>query len=252
MRAAGNSPAGDGGLAPGLAWALPVAFGVAAGALFLTVPEIDLLAARALYSPEAGFVGQRLGWVEVLRQGFVVLYFGTIALCLAGLAATWRRKTRWLQTGSRRWLFLAACLAAGPGLVANLVFKDQWGRARPKQIVEFGGTKAFTPPLLPADQCRRNCSFVSGEASSTYVTFYAAAALLPQWSAALVIAGTVGGLLTGLIRMSQGAHFLSDVIFAGVFMALTVLLLRGLMLREPHGSELAAPTVSGRAPDPLP
>jgi membrane-associated phospholipid phosphatase len=32
--------------------------------------------------------------------------------------------------------------------------------------------------------------------------------------------------------MSQGAHFLSDVVFAGVFMALTVLLLRWLILRD--------------------
>ena len=66
-----------------------------------------------------------------------------------------------------------------------------------------------------------------------------AAALFPQWSVALVIAGTVAGLATGLIRMAQGAHFLSDVLFAGVFMALTVLALRQLLLR------------GQRRPDPL-
>ena len=68
------------------------------------------------------------------------------------------------------------------------------------------------------------------------MTFYAGAALVPQWSVALVVAGTLGGLATGLMRMSQGAHFLSDVVFAGVFMALTVLLVRRLMLRD-RGSE---------------
>jgi lipid A 4'-phosphatase len=216
-----------------IVWGLPVAAGAIAGAVFLAVPEIDLAAARAVHAPGTGFVGRRLGWVEALRQAFVVVYFGAIALCLAGLALTWRARGQWLSLGSRQWLFLAACLAAGPGLVANLVFKNQWGRARPAQIVEFGGAKAFTPPLLIADQCRRNCSFVSGEAASTYVTFYAAAALVPQWSAALVIAGTLGGLAAGLVRMSQGAHFLSDVVFAGVFMALTVLMLRRLILRDP-------------------
>jgi len=45
-----------------------------------------------------------------------------------------------------------------------------------------------------------------------------------------VIAGTVGGLATGLVRMAQGAHFLSDIVFAGVFMALTVLVVQRLML----------------------
>jgi lipid A 4'-phosphatase len=126
------------------------------------------------------------------------------------------------------------------------------GRARPKQIVEFGGTKVFTPPLLPASQCRRNCSFISGEAASTYVTFYAAAVLVPQWSVPLVIAGTLGGLATGLVRMSQGAHFLSDVVFAGVFMALTVLLVRALVLRDRRSADLIAPVPIERAPDPQP
>ena len=114
--------------------------------------------------------------------------------------------------------------------------------------LSFGGTKQFTPPLVMTKQCRRNCSFVSGEASSTYVTFYAAAALFPQWSVALVIAGTVGGLATGLIRMAQGAHFLSDIVFAGVFMALTVLALREIMLRRlrrPHPLSPLAGSGSG-------
>jgi lipid A 4'-phosphatase len=217
-----------------IVWGLPVAAGAIAGAVFLAVPEIDLAAARAFHAPGSGFVGRRLGWVEALRQAFVVLYYGAIALCAAGLALTWRARRRWLTFGGRQWLFAAACLAAGPGLVANLVFKNHWGRARPAQIVEFGGAKAFTPPLLIADECRRNCSFVSGEAASIYVTFYAAAALVPQGSAGLVALGTLGGLAAGLVRMSQGAHFLSDVVFAGVFMALTVLLLRRLMLRAPR------------------
>jgi lipid A 4'-phosphatase len=203
--------------------------------VFLATSEIDLAVARLFYAPETGFVGRRLGWVEALRQAFVVLYFGTIALCLVGLGLIWRGRPQWLGLGKAHWLFLAACLAAGPGLVANLILKDQWGRARPSQVVEFGGTRAFTPPLLIANQCRRNCSFVSGEASSTFVTLYAAAALLPQWSVALVVGGTVGGLATGLIRMAQGAHFLSDIIFAGVFMALTVLVLRPLILRDRQG-----------------
>ncbi|MBO0764085.1 MAG: phosphatase PAP2 family protein [Hyphomicrobiaceae bacterium] len=211
-------------------WGLTLGAGVAAGVVFLALPQIDLALARTFYTADAGFLGQRLVWVRVLRQAFVVIYFGTMALCLVGLVQIWRGRTLWLRLGRAQWLFFAACLAAGPGLVANLVFKDHWGRARPSQIAEFGGSKAFTPPLLIASQCARNCSFISGEAASTYITLYAAAAVVPQWSAALIVAGTAGGVATGLIRMSQGAHFLSDVVFAGVFMALTVLALRPLML----------------------
>jgi lipid A 4'-phosphatase len=70
---------------------------------------------------------------------------------------------------------------------------------------------------------------VSGEAASVFVPLYAAALLLPRWSLLLAAAGTVGGLAAGLVRVSQGAHFLSDVIFAGVFMALTVLIVHRIM-----------------------
>lgn len=235
----GDGACRRGGWVAWLPWGLPVAVGMAAAAVFLAVPEIDLAVARRFYAPEAGFVGQRLAWVQTLRWVFIVLYFGTIGLCLVGLTLIWRGRPQWLHLGRAQWLFLAACLAAGPGLVANLILKDQWGRARPRHVMELGGSKAFTPPLVLSSQCRRNCSFVSGEASSTYVTFYAAAALIPQWSATLVIAGTVGGLATGLIRMAQGGHFLSDVVFAGVFMALTVLVLRALILGHPTASRSA-------------
>jgi lipid A 4'-phosphatase len=213
-----------------LLWGLPVGVGLAAGAALLAMPDIDLAVARLFYAPGTGFIGERLVWVRVLREAFVVLYFGTLGLCLVALALIWRGRPHWLHLGRAHWLFLAACLIVGPGVVANLILKDQWGRARPRHIAELGGAKAFTPPLVLSNQCRRNCSFVSGEASSTYATFYAAAALFPQWSATLVVAGTLGGLATGLVRMAQGGHFLSDVVFAGVFMALTVLILRRLIL----------------------
>jgi lipid A 4'-phosphatase len=46
--------------------------------------------------------------------------------------------------------------------------------------------------------------------------------------------GTLCGFAAGLVRISQGAHFLSDVIFAGVFMALTaVVVYRAMFARVP-------------------
>jgi lipid A 4'-phosphatase len=242
MRIADDTPVACGRDRPArFGWIGLLAVAVIAAAVFLAMPEIDLAVARAFYARETGFVGQHLSWVSPLRDVFRGFYFATIALCLAGLALTWRKRPQWLRLGKMHWLFLAACLAAGPGLVANLILKDQWGRARPKQVADFGGTKTFTPALLIANQCRRNCSFISGEAASTFVIPYAAAVLVPQWSLALVIAGTLGGLAAGLVRMSQGAHFLSDVVFAGVFMALTVLVLAKLMLRDGRRRDATPP-----------
>ena len=43
------------------------------------------------------------------------------------------------------------------------------------------------------------------------------------------VPGTISGLVAGFVRIALGAHFLSDVVFAGLFMALTVLALRRLI-----------------------
>jgi lipid A 4'-phosphatase len=64
--------------------------------------------------------------------------------------------------------------------------------------------------------------------------FFAVGLLTPQWSAVLLGAGTLCGLAAGLVRISQGAHFLSDVVFAGIFMAVTALIVhRAVFGRTP-------------------
>ncbi len=196
--------------------------GVVAGAIFLAFPEIDLMVSRAFYSGDRNFAGQSAFLVVGLRVVFVVVFWLCVAGAAVGLWMTRDRKRAWLHLTFAQWLFLAICLAMGPGVIANLTLKDHWGRARPRQVAEFGGSKAFTRPLIPANQCPRNCSFVSGEAASIFLPFYAVAFVAPQWAAALVAAGTLLGFASGAVRVSQGAHFLSDIVFAGVFMALTV------------------------------
>ena len=146
----------------------------------------------------------------------------------------------WLCLPFRQWVFIAVCLAAGPGLVANLIFKDHWGRVRPGHTIEFGGTQSFTPALAIGGECQRHCSFVSGEASSLFIPFFAAAAIFPQYWVALAATGTVLGLAAGLLRLSQGAHFLSDIVFAGVFMGLTVTSIWHLMFGGRNASVFTA------------
>ena len=71
-----------------------------------------------------------------------------------------------------------------------------------------------------------------------FVPFYAAAAVAPQWVATLLVLGTLAGFSAGFVRVAQGAHFLSDVVFAGLFMALMVMALQRLMLTSPGWSRL--------------
>jgi lipid A 4'-phosphatase len=211
-------------------WAGSSVVGALMAVVFLSHPELDLLVSEHLYTDSAGFAGQSLQWVKVSRAIFIIFFWSCAFIAILGLWITHHKSDRWMHLVKAQWIFVAVCLAAGPGIVANLALKDHWGRARPKHVLEFGGKKIFTAPLVPTNQCLRNCSFISGEAASVFAPFYAAAFVLPQWSALLVVAGTLSGIAAGMLRVAQGGHFLSDVIFAGVFMALTVALLHKLLL----------------------
>jgi len=83
--------------------------------------------------------------------------------------------------------------------------------------------------LERSGSCARNCSFVSGEASATFAIGFAIAMLARRRRATLMAAAVAAGSIAGLIRMGEGGHFLSDVIFAAVFMALDVALLHWLV-----------------------
>jgi lipid A 4'-phosphatase len=130
-------------------------------------------------------------------------------------------------------VYLIAVFLLGPALIVNGVLKEEWGRARPSQIVEFGGDKHYTPPLIIAHECSRNCSFVSGEASLGFAfVAFGFAALTPRRRRLGIAAGLTLGSAFGLLRIAQGGHFLSDVYFAGVLMVALAWLLHELLIER--------------------
>lgn len=195
------------------------------GVFFSLFYNFDQLFTQLFYFQDGGFViGQNI-IVEILRDVFKSIYvLALVITCLALLfliGFVGKGGVKYQQ----KWLYVLLCLIIGPGLVTNIILKDNWGRARPVQTESFGGTKQFTPPLLPTTQCQtRNCSFVCGEASSIFAVFFAfgiiSAGVFRQRFFYLALSL---GALSGLVRVVQGKHFFSDVIFAGVFMWLTCL-----------------------------
>jgi lipid A 4'-phosphatase len=207
--------------------------GAVAGIAFTLAPHLDLAVALQFRLEDGSFAGTRSAPLLFARAMFKTIFIVACCAAVVGLLVAVLRRPRAWRIQAVTWLYVVVCLGVGPGLVTNTLLKDQWGRARPAQVVEFGGSKTFTPALLPADQCARNCSFVSGEAASMFAVFYAAALIVPQWSLATMIAGTIVGLAAGLVRVAQGGHFLSDVVFAGVLMALTAAGLHRLLFGRP-------------------
>jgi lipid A 4'-phosphatase len=186
-------------------------------ALFLLLPQVDLWVSSLFYEPQRGFVLRNWAPLAFIYHAIPWLTWA-IAFVLAGAGAWLFLMRRPLSRFDRKaLLFIAFSIALGPGLLANTVLKDHWGRARPAQIEAFGGTRNFTAAPLPAAECRQNCSFVSGHAALGF-SLVAFAFLLPPGTARRRgIAATLGfGALIGLVRIAQGGHFLSDVVWAGL------------------------------------
>lgn len=216
-------------------------------ALMVIDPGIDIAVSALFYDPAGSFVWREAGIPLFLHEAIQVFARVIGGALLIGwlfcLFRSWRNSRRNSRRSSgrssergskpaagnsllglhrRAWLFLLVSLIAGPGLLANTVFKDQWGRARPAHILEFGGQREHTPPLVLSDQCARNCSFVAGDpALGFWLTAFAFVVPLAL-SRAVLYGGLVAGALAGLLRIGMGGHFLSDVLYAGVFMILGI------------------------------
>ncbi len=116
----------------------------------------------------------------------------------------------------------------GSGLIANFFFKDNWGRARPIQVSEFGGDKSFTPAFVKTDQCEKNCSWISGESSAAF-SFIVGSLILKN--PIYLYFNLIIGVLVSFCRVSMGGHFLSDNIFAFSFMVYLAILYKFMVLK---------------------
>ena len=203
--------------------------GIAAAIVFVGWPGIDLAAARIFYVEPRHFLFNHSALATALRWGFRALTWGTAIAAVTGIILALARRRHLFGLGLPEWIFLALVLITGPGLIANTLLKDNWARPRPIHVIEFGGPDRFTPVLERSGACERNCSFISGEASATFALGFAIAMLARRRRAELMVAAVAVGSIAGLIRMGEGGHFLSDVVFAGVFMALDVALMYWLV-----------------------
>ncbi len=107
-------------------------------------------------------------------------------------------------------------------LFVNLILKNLWGRARPGDVFEFNGTELFTNWFEYSTACNTNCSFVSGDAS---VGFSIIILYLITKKIVFVNLSIVFGSLLGIVRIMEGGHFLSDIIFAGLIIILLNLII---------------------------
>jgi lipid A 4'-phosphatase len=206
--------------------------------LLLAVPAIDIGVSGMFFDPvRRGFPfrSDPLGeFVRKILPGGLFALAGGVALL--GLAAAFGRRPRF-GIAPRTALYLLAVLALGPGLLVNVVLKDNWGRPRPSTISEFLGPNTYTRPLVISTQCDDNCSFPSGHAALGFWAMAFALLAPPRHRTAAVVAALAFGGLIGLARIAQGGHFVSDVVFSGVLVCgLSQVLHRWIIDRRPRAT----------------
>jgi lipid A 4'-phosphatase len=217
----------------GLTIALVIGF--VAGLICAVDPQLDLDVAGLTFDPGWQLFGVNAQpWVQYTREAArVIIGLLVLPAFIAILGKLILPHRRMLIEG-RAALFLIATLALGPGVLTNLVLKEHWGRARPIDVQQFGGAYHFTPWWDPHGDCPNNCSFVAGEPSGAFWTLAPAALAPPELRVVAYAAALAFGIGIGALRMAGGAHFFSDVVFAGVFMYLVVWAGHGLIYRWPQ------------------
>lgn len=133
------------------------------------------------------------------------------------------------------WRFLKApcavlilTLAIGSGLLIHVVFKEHWGRPRPKQIQEFGGEQVFLPYYQPNfSPIQPSKSFPSGHTSMGFYFFSLIWIGICYGSRRLIWSGLFLSVLCGGIlsygRLAQGGHFFTDILVSALLMWWTAL-----------------------------
>ncbi len=180
---------------------------------------LDVSLAGLFYAPAQplrAWPGEYAWYWQLLYRGVPAAVMLLMAAVLGLLAWTAYAPTPRNLRQALAAKVLLLTLMVGPGLLVNGIFKEHWGRPRPRQVLELGGTQAYVPPLQEGSGGK---SFPCGHCSVGFSLLTLALVHPGQrllWTGLAL--GT--GSLIGVSRMAAGAHFASDVVWSA-YLSLT-------------------------------
>jgi len=204
--------------------------------LVISYFDLDIRIQSQFYRADSASV-----WYQKENPVWQVGYhYGTLPAILLAFAAALGFILSWIKPKMknlrRYFLLIILTLVIGPGLLVNAIFKDHWGRPRPRQVQEFGGKWEFkevwergTPgkgKSFPCGHCSMGFFFIT-----LYFCWKRKHKILAYSSMVFSIAL---GFFIGLARISQGGHFFSDVIWSGGLTFLTATGLFYFVLKIPE------------------
>lgn len=159
-----------------------------------------------------------------------------IAGSLIALLCTYasRRLSKWRNPA----MLIVLTLAIGAGFITHALLKDHWGRPRPRQVIEFGGTKEYRPIWKPdfSIKVHESKSFPCGHCTMGFAFFafyFLGKRLRKPWLSVLGLSlSLVLGVGLGITRIMQGGHFFSDVLTTALIMWMTALIVDWIIYDE--------------------
>jgi membrane-associated PAP2 superfamily phosphatase len=206
--------------------------------------SLDITAARVFFRRDAldhwPFAAQR-PWSLLYRSAPWI----TASLVVIGLAALGASCMRGRRHWRRYAVFVLLSVALGPGLLANVVFKDHWQHPRPRDIVEFGGPLHYVPSPLIGNS--GGASFPCGHCTVGFLYglgWWIWRRRRPARAKVCLAVGLVLGGVLGIGRMTAGGHFMSDILWSAVLAFGVSHVLYYHALRLPQHATPTSPTVA--------
>lgn len=195
-------------------------------------PHFDIYVSSLFYEPKLGFY---------LAENPVVkgIYLAVKFMCAIFLIVTlWYAFKIYKATRSYKVshylpiIYILLVVIIGPGLLVHEVVKEIYNRPRPRQVEIFGGTEQFQSAFTIMHTDKDLYSFVSGHAAAGFMFFSIAFLMSGKRRVNMFIFSVTFGSFIGFIRIVQGGHFLSDIVFSGFLIYFTAYYL--YMLIQPN------------------
>lgn len=196
----------------------------------------DLALSAHFYQAGGWPIGEQFPWkllYKIDRTPAVLLATGWLAVLVFSYyrpsMISWRRAA----------ICMLLLLALGPGLLVNSVFKEHWGRPRPREVTVFNGNKSFLQPWQPGISGKGR-SFPSGHSSAAFylaTPWFVYRRRKPTAAVCWLWGGIGFGVLMSVARIAQGGHFLTDCLWAFGMVWLTGQILAVLLLPKQENSE---------------
>ena len=199
--------------------------------IFIVFPQLDISISEIFYQKGDAFPANKAWFVKAIYEGVpwmgrLMLFIAIVVILFSIFLPQSISRRNW-----RRSAALITVVVLGIGLFVHTILKDGMGRPRPRDLQIFAGTTSYVPLYTPSKFCTNNCSFVSGHAAVGFSLMSLGMLSVRRRRQFWTVIGLVSGGVIGAVRIAQGGHFLSDIVFSFLAIWLSHLIIRTVWLR---------------------